>query len=263
MYYERVKGRVMDYKQRILSDNVNIQSSFEHIVIYYILSGEVKVSKNHTARTFQSDEFFLVKPFSPPIIINNNGEVLELTINKRSFNRFSLLNSNQAYSKALDVDDIDAAIKREIINIIRAENDTTKFHSDLHMIRLINYIHLGGYNNNYSNVTNPLIVNVLNYINENYKRQLTVSKIAEHFFVNASYLSRLFSETLNIPLLKYIRKIKMYNIASDIVTLGFDQDIWKDYGFKSYESYLKNFKKTFDMTPSEFLKNHLSNNMRK
>ncbi|PNZ80505.1 AraC family transcriptional regulator, partial [Staphylococcus microti] len=54
-----------------------------------------------------------------------------------------------------------------------------------------------------------------------------------------------------------------YNVASDIITLGLDQDIWKTYGFKSYESYLKNFKKTFDMTPSEFLKDHLSNNIRK
>ncbi|MCS4486863.1 helix-turn-helix transcriptional regulator [Staphylococcus americanisciuri] len=253
----------MDYKQRILSDNLNIQSSFEHIVIYYILSGEVEINKNQTVKVFREDQFFLVKPFSPPIILNNNGEVLELTINKRSFNRFSLLNSNQAYAKELEVEDIDAAIKQEILNIIRTGNDTAKFATDLHMIRLINFIHLGGYNNNYSNVTNPLIVNVLHYINENYKSQLTVSKIAEHFFVNASYLSRLFSETLNIPLLKYIRKIKMYNVASDIVTLGFDQDIWKDYGFKSYESYLKNFKKTFDMTPSEFLKNHLSTNHKK
>lgn len=253
----------MDYKQRILSDNVNIQSSFDHIVIYYILSGEVRVSKNHTAKIFQSNEFFLVKPFSPPIIINNDGEILELTINKRSFNRFSLLNSNQTYTKELDLDDIETAIKHEITSIIHSKNDTTRFHSDLHMIRLINYIHLGGYNNNYSNVTNPLIINVLNYINENYKSQLTVSKIADHFYVNTSYLSRLFSETLNIPLLKYIRKIKMYNVASDIITLGLDQDIWKTYGFKSYESYLKNFKKTFDMTPSEFLKDHLSNNIRK
>ncbi|QLK85562.1 helix-turn-helix domain-containing protein [Staphylococcus sp. 17KM0847] len=251
----------MDYKQRILSDTVNIKSSFEHVVIYYILSGETELNKNHTTTIFQENEFFLINPFSPPIIIKNTGEVLELTINKLSFNRFSLLNSDKNYKADTDINVIEGAIKREIISLIHAEEQANTFNSDMHMIRLINYIDLGDYYNNHSNVTNPLIVKVLNHINENYKQQLTVTKIAEHFFVNASYLSRLFSETLNIPLLKYIRKIKMYNIAADIIIIGSDQDLWKLYGFKSYESYLKNFKKIFNMTPTEFLKKNRSDDI--
>lgn len=245
----------MDYKLRVLNGHVNIQSSFERIIIYYVLSGEVRIKQGKEIKMYAQDAFFFVKPFSPPIILNSDGEVLELMIDKRSFNRYSLLNSEKIYQKEHHIQDVDAAIKDEILHVMDAQSEPTLFNSDLHMIRLINYIDLAGYIDNVANVNNELVINVLHYVNAHYKSELSVNKIAEHFYVNTSYLSRVFSETLNISLLNYIRKIKMYSIAIDIISLKTDQNIWQDYGFKTYESYLKNFKKTFDLTPSEFLKN--------
>jgi AraC-like DNA-binding protein len=122
---------------------------------------------------------------------------------------------------------------------------------------LINFIRLGNYYREHNlEASNPLINNVLIYINEHYKENLTLATIAEKFYVNSSYLSRVFSETMNISLIKYIRKVKIYRLAVEILSSNNHKDIWKSYGYKSYSTYLKNFQRVFSISPEAFIDNH-------
>uniref|UniRef100_UPI0030C676B6 helix-turn-helix domain-containing protein n=1 Tax=Staphylococcus arlettae TaxID=29378 RepID=UPI0030C676B6 len=98
--------------------------------------------------------------------------------------------------------------------------------------------------------------NVLIYINEHYKENLTLATIAEKFYVNSSYLSRVFSETMNISLIKYIRKVKIYRLAVEILSSNNHKDIWKSYGYKSYSTYLNTLQRVFSITPEAFIANH-------
>ena len=85
------------------------------------------------------------------------------------------------------------------------------------------------------------------------KGTLTVSSIAKKFLCKYQLPFRIFSETMNISLLSYIRKIKIYHLAAELIFNLSPQDSWRNYGYESYETYLKNFKSVFSVSPSEFL----------
>lgn len=238
----------MEYQMRIINEDIDVSSSIEYILLYFVFSGKAKLSDEKKESEYKEGDFFVVPPFSNPKIIKNTGELIEVSINKLSFNRFSLYTSEE-----LPVNNRTEYIKKEILNLVNAVLNSDVFNADMHMFKIINFIHVGGYYNNYNNIMNPLLINVLKYVNENYKKELTVTNISEHFYVNTSYLSRLFSETLNISLLKYIRKVKMYNIAVDIIRLNSDHNLWREYGYKSYDLYLKNFKTVFNVSPKDFI----------
>lgn len=93
------------------------------------------------------------------------------------------------------------------------------------MIKLINYIRILGHPKNISSIKTPLIIDALQYVNENFKEKMTATDTATHFYVNTSYLSRVFSKYLNITLLKYIEKVKIYDLACDIIKYKSDYDL--------------------------------------
>ncbi len=52
---------------------------------------------------------------------------------------------------------------------------------------------------------------------------------------------------------EYVRRIKLYRFAEDLLVSGNEKELWKTYHFASYRTFLKNFKSQFNMTPTEFI----------
>ena len=253
-YYEEGKRDTMDYNYQIHNADININESFNTISIFFVLTGSVTLYDKAYLGSYHKHEFFLIQPYSAPKLLINSGKVIALNINKLSFNRFSLFNWDNL---ELDQSKIDNFIKKELLDTIISIYEKDYFNADISIIRLINFIRLGNYYREHNlEASNPLINNVLIYINEHYKENLTLATIAEKFYVNSSYLSRVFSETMNISLIKYIRKLKIYRLAVEILSSNNHKDIWKSYGYKSYSTYLKNFQRVFSISPEAFIDNH-------
>ncbi|RIN10366.1 AraC family transcriptional regulator, partial [Staphylococcus xylosus] len=108
-----------------------------------------------------------------------------------------------------------------------------------------------------------LIKNVVEYINTNYKEPLTLSYISKKFYVNSSYLSREFSKKMNISLLKYIKKVKIYNLSRELLLHGNLESLWRQYGFRSYNTYLRDFKNIMHMSPKNFINQNPINQVNK
>lgn len=244
----------MDYKFEILENDFDIEMNFKDIMVFFVLNGNVKLDYNKSSKIFKQNDLFVIRPFSLPVIINNeDAKVIVLTIDQLSFNRFSLYNLNDYNIKH---DEVEGLVKKEFLKTIMSIYENDLFSSNIHIIKLINYINIGNYGENTMECHNELVIDVMGYVNEHYKEPLSVTQIADQFYVNSSYLSRLFSETLNIPLSSYIRKVKMYYLAVDIMVLNSDKGLWKKYGYNSYSTYLQNFKYIFALSPSEFIKKY-------
>src|SRR5699024_9981971 len=130
--------------------------------------------------------------------------------------------------------------------------ENNSFNGDIGVIKLINY--LNSYQANiYGQLTysNKLIKNVVEYINQHYKQPLTLNLLAQKFYVNSSYLSREFSKKMNISLIKYIKKVKIYSLSRELLTNGNRKSIWVDYGFRSYNTYLRDFNNVMQMRSEE------------
>ena len=94
---------------------------------------------------------------------------------------------------------------------------------------------------------------IIFYIGEYYRENITLGHLSEKFGYTAQYLSALFKKRTGINFHTYLtgfrlEKVKFLLLNSDKTLL----EIAIDSGFSSEHSLINNFKKVFEMTPTEY-----------
>lgn len=102
--------------------------------------------------------------------------------------------------------------------------------------------------------------NVLKYLEDNYKNQISLQQAADICNLSVYHFSRLFSNTIGQTFTKYINTLRI-NAAEELLTndtlsISF---IALDCGFESIRSFNRVFKSIKGVTPSEFRKKHSNN----
>lgn len=100
------------------------------------------------------------------------------------------------------------------------------------------------------------IQNVLEYINMNYMKELTLKDICARFNYSLPYMSSKFKRYAGISFMEYLQKIRVENsmkLLSD--TRQSVSEIARFVGYKDIKSYYKVFKKYSGKTPADFRKN--------
>lgn len=99
---------------------------------------------------------------------------------------------------------------------------------------------------------NPLIDEVLSYINEHYMESLTLESVAAHFYLNKYTLSKLFKKQTDRTLHNYIL-LKRISIAKQKITEGTAPSaVYYEVGFKDYSTFYRAFLKMEQISPKEF-----------
>lgn len=100
-----------------------------------------------------------------------------------------------------------------------------------------------------------LFTQIESYIKEHMDQELTLNRVAEHFFYNPSYLSRLFKTKLDKNYMTFVSEIRIQyaqqclEIPQHSVT-----DVSIMCGYKSYKHFVKVFKDVTQMTPTDYRK---------
>lgn len=100
-----------------------------------------------------------------------------------------------------------------------------------------------------------LIIQILNYIEDNYQKDLSLENLAKHFGYNKYYFSKLFSRYVKENLTTYINIIRLQHLMKqavkqskpNIASLAFDN------GFDSLATFYRYFSKMYGCSPSEYL----------
>ncbi|MBQ6937652.1 MAG: helix-turn-helix transcriptional regulator [Clostridia bacterium] len=102
------------------------------------------------------------------------------------------------------------------------------------------------------NLLNPLISDVLNYLNLHFKEDLSIDAVAEQFNIDKSYLSHLFKNHVGMSLWTYVifRRLQLFN--SLIREGGAIEATCYKVGFRNYSNFFRLYKKHMKMTPTEF-----------
>jgi len=109
----------------------------------------------------------------------------------------------------------------------------------------------------------PSVQKILLYIDGNYSKEITVHELAEQFRINESYLSALFKKEVGINLSNYIQKYRMYKAAELLQNSDFRvNEIAYMVGYQNPCYFTKQFKKTYNYTPSEMKKNMMMKHKR-
>lgn len=144
-----------------------------------------------------------------------------------------------------DSDNIgDLALIQGIISSNRPECSSSIF-------KLINDIceHMEG------NSTPADIKEIIEYINNNYHKDLSRDYIAEKFNINSKALSTMIKQELGTTFIDYLAQIRIEEASKLIRTTDMTiTDIYEQIGFNNRTTFIRTFKKEVGITPSEYKK---------
>ncbi|MCT4597674.1 MAG: AraC family transcriptional regulator [Vallitalea sp.] len=101
-----------------------------------------------------------------------------------------------------------------------------------------------------------IISKVKEYLNNNYDKDLSLEMIADYVYLSPGYLSTLFKTENGITVFDYLTNVRMEK--AKVVLLENQnmkiQDIANMLGYNSSQSFIRYFKKYYNMTPNQFRK---------
>lgn len=100
----------------------------------------------------------------------------------------------------------------------------------------------------------PLIKSAIDLIMKNLDQPMTTKSLAEQLFVSQSYLKNLFTKTMHVGIIEYVRMKKMF-YAQEMLKQGDSvADVAQALGYSSYPTFLRNYRDTFHCNPSSVKK---------
>ena len=103
--------------------------------------------------------------------------------------------------------------------------------------------------------SNLLIIDILDYIDNNLYTKITINSLENKFNYNKDYIMRLFKREIGITIIDYINKKRIYN---SLTSLKDSNDsiilISINYGYYSLEYYSEIFKSIIGVSPSIYRK---------
>lgn len=110
------------------------------------------------------------------------------------------------------------------------------------------------------NYGRPLIEEIIEYIEKNYSKDISLGGIAKKFFINTSYLSQLFKKEKNIKFIDYITGLRLEKAQGLLITSSLSvNEIAEAIGYNDARYFREVFVKHLHVTPSQYRKEHAVN----
>lgn len=229
-----------------------------HYEIYLFLNGNVEFLNDHTRKRLNPYELIIVPPnsyhcllsdescadtyertllnISPNFLENRilenalfDKEFLKLTPNHRIVQNFMYLKECTANYNDKDFEYILSAIATDIVFLIK----------NCHKLQ----------ENTTNNNLRPISLQIMNYINENYKFNIKVSDIAKRFSFSVSSVSHIFKEDFGVSIKKYITEKRMNEIYALLQKGEKPSVVSVDFGFSNYSTFYRSFCNYFKKSP--------------
>ncbi len=100
--------------------------------------------------------------------------------------------------------------------------------------------------------SDPKIDEILNYINADLTRDLSVNALAARFYLSRSWLMHRFKSITGCPIHQYVLQKRLI-LAAQLLRRGESVgDAARQSGFSDYSSFLRSFRKAYGLSPREF-----------
>lgn len=95
-----------------------------------------------------------------------------------------------------------------------------------------------------------LIGKLLLYISENFRQPLTLTQIANQFFISKNYLCYYFKQQMHVTVMEYLRELRLEYAAKLAVTTHIKSiEISEACGYGSVSHFLRDFKRKYSISP--------------
>jgi len=100
--------------------------------------------------------------------------------------------------------------------------------------------------------TQNLYQNLISYIDEHLDEDLSLEKLAGHFFVNKYHIAHIFKDNTGCSIHQYIIKKRLEACRNALSCEQGIGSVYLMYGFKDYSSFYRSFKKEYGVSPKEY-----------
>ncbi len=243
--------------------------------VYFFISGNVEYSVEGKIYEMKKGDLLLINPLElhqPRISPDqDNYERIVLWINKEYL--FSLSSNDTSLTRCFDSANPDhtnllrlsypaqeqlALLLGELIK----EQNTESYAKDLAckaiLLRIL--VELNRLSVSYSekhetesNIS-PFILSVLDYINQHYCEKLSLSSIADEFFVSKYYLSHTFNSVVGTSVHRYITLKRLIHAKQMLASGIKPTTVAANCGFNDYAGFYRAFTGEYGITPTEYCK---------
>ncbi|WP_274649522.1 response regulator transcription factor [Paenibacillus humicola] len=100
---------------------------------------------------------------------------------------------------------------------------------------------------------NDKFIALLEHVNQNYDKELSLSELADKYYLNMSYCSELFRKATGYTFRYYVTKLRMESAAELMKSGKYSVDrVSCMTGYQDYYYFCKTFKKFYGITPYQF-----------
>ena len=270
-----INQKCIIYVKKDLNNNFNDYHQHDVCEIIYIEEGEIEYFIDNAKYIVQSGDFILIPPHTTHKLIKiNNPETkrIVLLFDREYIKQFNTdktdlsmifknikLNGNHLIK-------IRSAFKSRIdshFNLLEELYLSNEYGDDVlfnttfvslitRMNKGVNFSEVDNYYKNYSS----FFKKINSYIDSHIDCKILLSDISDYVGLSESRLSHLFKEYLGISVLQYIIN-KRLTIAKDMLKIGTSiNDVCSKCGFQDYSSFLRTFKKKFNISPKAYQKQY-------
>ncbi len=101
--------------------------------------------------------------------------------------------------------------------------------------------------------SNTQLHNIIQYINQNFTKQITLEMLEKEFFISKYHLCHVFSEATGMTVHKYITN-KRFTFANQLIKNGMSiTEASQSAGYNSYSSFYRAYKNQFGSSPNQKL----------
>lgn len=210
-----------------------LPSDFQKTVMNYIVAGDSIQVLNYLSKIYDRNKkknisFLCYIQFNAELITILNRILTELNIEKQKIPNYDI---NNIFEESASIDEYEKRVK----NVYCAVSEYFEENN----------------NNNDKSVHEYMI----KFINENYNKDIYLETIAENLGLTANYISRCFKKNKGITYMEYINKLRI-NKAKELLikTNKKVNEIYKEVGYQSQNSFMRMFKKIEGISPLEYRK---------
>ena len=258
-FYEKLDQDIRVFYSTGLNFPHHLHSQLE---LVYVLEHEIKMTIHGRERLFKKGDFVIIFPH---MIHSYDSEFLEgspvstaltvicgLMLTGEHLNQLINYHAQDAFILSEDLhDDVVFAMDALYKEVSYANNlSACKALIQLILARTLPKLKLS---KNKDTDFHGLIYQLVNFISQNFREQLSLDILADELGVSKYYLSRIFSSKLNTNFNDYINGVRL-NYATMLISTTNNSitQICSDAGFNSQRTFNRVFQETFQMTPREY-----------
>lgn len=238
--------------------------------IIYLVSGDLEVQINHKKQSLRQGEFAVINPMSIHSTFCREGNKAILLQIPMTFLE-KIVPEIRSYIFTVDPDAEDPRVRTKLADIREVHEKlwiAYRVHAEGYIFRCYSlifeliYILVHSFSRKADHrelkkkqKNQARLELILEYVAQNYARQISIREIAGQAGLNAIYFSRFFKEQTGLTFLEYLNAVRLEKIRADLLNTDRSiKDVCEMHGFYNEKVFRRMFRQICGCSPKEYRK---------